>query len=142
VVDFPRIRRAFPAKEEPNVRQLQHCKSSSLTLLLPLLVAMGCGSSAESAESEESAGGESASYEGAIASTDVETGKDKFDTFCGDCHDGGDAPDLTAEAHTPAQLRQQIREGSGKMRPIPEKRLSAEDMESVLAYLATINAVK
>jgi mono/diheme cytochrome c family protein len=125
------------------VRQLHHAKSSSLALLLPLLVAVGCGSSAESAESEASEGGESASYEGPIASTDAEAGKDKFEIFCSDCHgDGGDAPDLTAEAHTPAQLRQQIREGSGKMRPIPEKRLSAEDMESVLAYLATINAVK
>lgn len=129
------------------MRQLHHSKSSSLTLLLlPLLLAVGCGSSAESGEAEQSAGGESASYEGPVGSTDAVAGKDKFDTFCSDCHGeggvGGDAPDLTAEAHTPAQLRQQIREGSGKMRPIPEKRLSGEDMETVLAYLASINAVK
>jgi len=124
------------------VRQLHHSKSSSLALLLPLLLAVGCGSSAESPESEETEGGESASYEGPIGSTDAVAGKDKFDTFCGDCHDGGDAPNLSEDAHTPAQIRQQIREGSGKMRPIPENRLSAEDMESVLAFLATINAVK
>ena len=45
-------------------------------------------------------------------------------------------------AHSPAQIRKQIREGSGKMRPFSEKRLNKEDMESLLAFLASINAVK
>lgn len=127
------------------MRHLSVSKSSNLALLVALLLAVGCGSSGESAEAEESAGGETANYEGPIGSTDVEAGKAKFDTFCGDCHpDGGEdvGPSLIAEAHSAAQTRQQIREGSGKMRPFPEKRLSAGDMESILAYLASINAVK
>ena len=68
-----------------------------------------------------------------------------FDATCGDCHPGGEAdvgPSLIETSHTPARLRKQIREGSGKMRPFSEKRLSNDEMEAVLAYLASINAVK
>jgi hypothetical protein len=108
------------------------------------LCACGGGAS-EPSSGESSAGGESAQYEGAIGSTDADHGKAVFDSSCGDCHPGGEAdvgPSLIAEAHTPARVRPQIREGSGKMRPVSEKRLSNEDMEAVLAYLASINAVK
>ena len=80
-----------------------------------------------------------------IASTDVDKGKELFDSFCEDCHPGGEedvGPSLIAEPHSPAHLRQQIREGSGKMRPFSEKRLPGEDLEALLAYLQTINAVK
>lgn len=112
------------------------------------LVIAGCGGSAEGAEEpgdEPTAGGDISQYAGAIASTDVDRGKEVFDLLCGDCHPGGEGdvgPSLIADPHSPARLRQQIREGSGKMRPFSENRLSNEDMESVLAYLASIHAVE
>jgi mono/diheme cytochrome c family protein len=111
------------------------------------LVAVGCGGGGSSKpEAESSAGGEAAAgYEGPIASTDAAHGKQVFATFCDDCHPDGGAdvgPSLIENAHTPARIRKQIREGSGKMRPFSEKRLSNEDMESILAWLASVNAVK
>ena len=99
-----------------------------------------------SAKLVSSSGNEAAAeYEGAIASTDVEAGKTVFATYCDDCHPDGDAdvgPSLIADPHTPALLRKQIREGSGKMKPFPEKRVSKDDLEALLAYLDSIGAVK
>jgi mono/diheme cytochrome c family protein len=116
--------------------------------LLMTTVALGMiacgGGKSEEGGGESSSGGES-EYAGPIASTDVAHGKETFDSFCGDCHpDGGSdvGPSLIESPHTPAQLRQQIREGSGKMRPFSEARLKKEDMESILAWLASANAVK
>lgn len=110
---------------------------------------MGCGGSsggaAEPAGDEATSGGDVAQYEGAIAATDADRGKELFDSRCGDCHPNGEedvGPSLVAEPHTPARIRQQIREGSGKMRPFPEERLSQADVESILAFLASIHAVK
>jgi mono/diheme cytochrome c family protein len=115
-----------------------------MMILALSLAACGGGKSGEGASGEATSGGE-AEYAGPIASTDVAHGKEVFDSFCGDCHpDGGSdvGPSLIESAHTPAQLRQQIREGSGKMRPFAEARLSKDDMESLLAWLASVNAVK
>ena len=102
------------------------------------------GAGGEQAGGEASSGGES-EYAGPIASTDVAHGKEVFDSFCGDCHpDGGSdvGPSLLESPHTPAELRQQIREGSGKMRPFSEARLKQDDLEAILAWLASVNAVK
>ena len=110
------------------------------------LVLYACGGgSSEPSSGESSSGGESAQYEGAIASTDVDHGKELFSANCDDCHPGGDSdvgPSLIETPHTPARIRQQIREGSGRMRPFSEKRLSKDDVEAILAYLASIHAVK
>ena len=106
---------------------------------------VACGGGAEEPSSEGSSGGEDAAYAGPIASTDVARGKEVFVANCDDCHPDGDedvGPSLIADPHTPADLRKQVREGSGKMRPFPEKRVSNEDLEALLAYLASINAVK
>lgn len=121
------------------------------SILLCLSVS-ACGGGAEEPAGEESSGGESeggqsedSAYEGPITSTDVAHGKEVFETHCEDCHPGGEedvGPSLIADPHTPAQLRKQVREGSGKMRPFSEKRVSGEDLEALLAYLQTINAVK
>lgn len=106
----------------------------------------GAGSGAEEGEGgEATSGGDASQYEGAIASTDAEAGAEVFANFCDDCHpDGGEdvGPSLIEEPHSPARLRQQIREGSGKMRPFSAGRLSDQDMEHLLAYLATLGAVK
>jgi mono/diheme cytochrome c family protein len=124
----------------------------NVLLATGLLWAIGCGggsSEEPSAEGGESSGGEgetsAADYEGPITSTEVDRGKDLFATHCDDCHPGGEedvGPSLIGDPHSPADLRRQIREGSGKMRPFAEKRLNAEDLEALLAYLASINAVK
>jgi mono/diheme cytochrome c family protein len=111
-----------------------------------LFAALGCGGGgkAEEPAGEATSGGES-EYAGPIASTDAAHGKEVFDNFCGDCHpDGGSdvGPSLIATPHTPAKIRQQIREGGGKMRPFSEARLSKDDMEAILAWLASVNAVK
>jgi mono/diheme cytochrome c family protein len=111
------------------------------------LAACGGGGSGASEEvhADESVGGEASQYEGPIASTDAAHGKEVFDDLCGDCHpDGGEdvGPSLIEDPHSPSRLRQQVREGSGKMRPFSEKRLPADDLEAVLAWLASVNAVK
>lgn len=113
---------------------------------LVVLIGTGCGGKGgETPEPEATSGGDLALYERPIESTDVERGKGLFDDFCGDCHPNGEedtGPSLIAEPHTPGEIRRQIREGGGKMRPFAEKRLSDADMESILAWLASVNAVK
>jgi len=120
-----------------------HSRLLMTTLAFGLAACSGGGGS-EEAGGEATSGGES-EYAGPIASTDVEHGQEVFESFCGDCHpDGGSdvGPSLIESPHTPADLRQQIREGSGKMRPFTEARLNNEDLESILAWLASVNAVK
>jgi mono/diheme cytochrome c family protein len=114
--------------------------------IVAVLASSGCGGSGPShGASAASSGGELAQYQGPITSTEVDRGKELFATYCDDCHPGGESdvgPSLIDKPHTPPQIRKQIREGSGKMKPFPEKRVSNEDMEAVLAFLASINAVK
>lgn len=110
---------------------------------LVLVAAVGCGGGTIERPHAEH-GGDLTQYEGPIASTDVERGAERFETFCGGCHPGGQedvGPSLIADPHPPARLRQQIREGSAQMRPFPATRLSDADMETILAYMATIGAV-
>lgn len=118
---------------------------AKLCMCVGVVVAVGCGGGSSKPEAEESSGGESAEYDGPIASTDVAHGKEVFSSFCDDCHpDGGEdvGPSLIAKPHAPSRIRQQIREGSGKMRPFSEARLSNQDMEAILAWLGSVNAVK
>lgn len=117
-------------------------RTTSLIATLLLLAACG-GSGASEPGGESSTGGDTAQYEGPVASTNVEAGGELFDMLCSDCHgDDGDAPKLTEEAHSPARIRQQVREGSDHMRPFPQKRLSDTEMEDLLAFLDSIGAVQ
>jgi len=117
-------------------------------LLVGSAVLGACGSKGGAAQpsgGESSSGGEAGEYAGAIASTDAERGKGLFGTYCDDCHPGAGedvGPSLIAHPHTPAELRKQIREGSGKMKPFSEKRVSKDDLEAILAYLDSLHAVK
>lgn len=121
-------------------------KMARVSSVIAVLVWVGCGGgAAEPSGEESSSGAELTEYEGPIASTDVARGKEVFSMNCDDCHPGGEedvGPSLIADPHPPAELRKQIREGSGRMKPFSEKRLSDDDLEAVLAYLASINAVK
>ena len=120
----------------------------SLMLAAATVLAIGCGGGGAeepSGEAGESSGGDIVQYQGPIASTDVDHGKDVFSATCDDCHPGGEedvGPSLIANPHRPEDIRKQVREGSGKMRPFSEKRLSRDDLEALLAYLASLNAVK
>ncbi|MDH5671008.1 MAG: cytochrome c [Myxococcales bacterium] len=109
------------------------------------LVLVGCGGGgAEEPEAGGAEGGETSEYGGPIASTDVDHGKEVYGTHCDDCHPDGQedvGPSLIAEPHSPADLRKQVREGSGKMRPFSPNRLSDDDLEAMLAYLDSIGAV-
>ncbi|UJR79411.1 c-type cytochrome [Sandaracinus amylolyticus] len=115
-----------------------------LMTVMGLVLAVGCGGGGgaaaggeEAGGGEETAGGE---YAGGITSTDVALGQEKYQSRCAGCHEG-EAPRLENIHWTPERMRQQIREGSGQMAAIPEHRLSADEMEAVIAYLNTIGAV-
>jgi len=107
----------------------------------------GGGSSGGGSEGGGGGGGSSggeAQYAGAIASTDVALGQQRYDSRCGNaCHNSGGGPALANIGWTAEQTRRQIREGSssGGMSAIPVSRLSDEDMEAVLAYMVTLGAV-
>lgn len=122
-------------------------KGRVLAAGVAITTAIGCGgggAEAENPEGDATSGGEGANYEGPIASTDVERGTERFETFCGGCHPGGQedvGPSLIADPHSAARVRQQIREGSAQMRPFSAARLNDADMEAILAYMASIGAI-
>lgn len=78
-------------------------------------------------------------YAGPIASNDTARGQEVFTNVCMACHSSG--PALENIGWDVARLRHQVREGSGGMSPVSESRVSAEDLEAVLAYMATIGGV-
>lgn len=86
-------------------------------------------------------GAVAAMYEGPIRSADVEHGHELYDSVCMSCHGGG-APGLDNLGWAAGRMRQQIREGEGRMPAIPASRLSDDDLEAVLAYMVTVGAVQ
>lgn len=111
------------------------------------LVLTACGGgSAEPTGGAAASGGEpalvitdAAEWESLTAS-----GKDSFDRTCGACHPGGDAdlgPALKGHMYTMANMTQQIRDGSGRMKPIDTSKLPEEEMKGMMVYLATLNAI-
>lgn len=123
-------------------RQQGWAKSGLFGGSLALVAACGGGGAAtEGSGSEQghTAGGEApAQYQGEIASTDVATGEEKFQMACAPCHSGGSAPTVEGLGWTAAEIRQQVREGEGRMPAISASRLPDQDLEAILAYMATI----
>ncbi len=124
------------------------------TALLLALSACGGGDAAADGEgdatgSETTTGGETTGGETAPAGTAspemIAAGGARFEAVCGLCHgesgDDGDAATLRDIHWDAARMRTQIRNGSGRMRPISAARLSDEDMEKVIAWLGTIGGV-
>lgn len=111
---------------------------SSWTILgLSISALAGCGGGGgETEEAHEAA----AQYAGPIGSSDVARGQEVYSAVCSACHDGG-APQLANIGWDAGRMRQQVREGEDRMPPISEARVSADDLEAVLAYLTTIGAV-
>ena len=113
-----------------------------------LLSLVACGPEKPSTASE---GASSAGGEPSLVITDkaewdalATAGKTSFDTACGDCHPGGDAdlgPKLKGHAEPTANMVKQIRQGSGRMKPIGEDKLPESEMKGLLVYLSTLDAV-
>ncbi len=118
----------------------------NLRLGLVSLLAIGgfaaCGGGSHATEEPVTAAstGSESPYAGPIASTDTAHGATRYTATCGSCHNNG-APQLANIGWTAERMRRQIREGGSQMPPIGESRLSAADMEAVLAHLVTVGAV-
>lgn len=72
------------------------------------------------------------------------SGKTSFDTACGACHPGGEAdlgPKLKGHQESSADMMKQIREGSGRMKPVGVDRLPESEEKGLLVYLASLGAV-
>lgn len=75
----------------------------------------------------------------------VRRGRQRFNATCDTCHPGGDediGPRIIGKNFSVDRMRQQIRNGSGRMRPIPVRRLADEDLDALFAYLSTLRAVR
>jgi mono/diheme cytochrome c family protein len=107
--------------------------SATSTLAFSAILMSACGGGGGGTQS-------TASYEGPVTSTDVAGGEQLFNDICMSCHGGG-APALQGIGWEPARMRQQIREGEGRMPAINESRLDADGLEAVLAYMQTIGGV-
>src|SRR5690554_1712560 len=110
----------------------------AISMLLSL-IAIGCGGADRGGETTPSE-----RYEGPIASSDIELGAEVYARSCNGCHPGGErgyGPALADHPHAPAQLRQLVREGQGKMPGFNDEKISHEQLEALLAYLDTIGGV-
>ena len=120
---------------------------SGALLLGSGVMLLACGGGSTTPEG----GAASAGGEPAIVITDqaewdslAEQGKVSYDAACGDCHPGGDAdlgPAIKGHQETVAAMTEQIRAGSGRMKPIDESKLPEDQMKGLMVYLATIDAV-
>ncbi len=123
-----------------------------------VLTLAGCGGAApqaDTAEVAESAGGEAAaatSNEAAPMQIDdpamwdvlLSQGTKSYAKACDACHPGGQkdlGPSLIDLKMSAAVMTRQIREGSGRMKGVSEKRLPERDMKGLLVYLSTLGAV-
>lgn len=76
----------------------------------------------------------------------VAHGAQIFNKYCDTCHPGGNAePDYGPKIRdlnwSVPRVTAQIRNGKGKMKPIPPKKISDTDLPDLLAYLVTLRAV-
>jgi mono/diheme cytochrome c family protein len=112
-----------------------------------LLTACGKGGAGTAPEgASATAGGEPALVvtDAAEWQSLTSAGKTSFDMACGSCHPGGDAdlgPSLKGHALSSAEMTKQIREGSGRMKPIDETQLPEDQMKGLMVYLSTLGAV-
>lgn len=110
---------------------------SSLVLVIGAALASACGGAGGEAREP---GEVAAQYQGPIQSSDVARGEERYNGLCMSCH-GSDAPALEAIAWEADAMRQQIREGGGRMPAILESWLSSPDLEAVLAFMTTNGGV-
>jgi mono/diheme cytochrome c family protein len=114
----------------------------ALPVVLLMLAACGGDDGGGTTTTTNTSGGEG--YEGAVTSTDTALGSSTFEQHCNGCHPGGQSgygPAVSGVAWTPARMRQQIREGSGRMPGFSATDIDAAALEALLAHLVTTNAV-
>ena len=110
---------------------------ASVLMAAGLAIGCGGGSGGTTSQSLEY-------YAGEIASTDKAAGEAVWATYCENCHPGGGegkGPTMIDINWDTANMRKQIREGSGKMPDFGEDKISADELEALLAYMTTYNAV-
>lgn len=74
-------------------------------------------------------------------SPEVARGEVAFDLHCSRCHPGGEhglGPAINNKPLPGFLIRFQVRHGLGAMPAIPERELSREDLDAVVAYLKTL----
>lgn len=79
------------------------------------------------------------------AGEDLARGRRVFDRACGRCHPGGEedvGPRLVNKNLDEARIIKQVREGVGRMRPIPLTKLPEANMPALMAYLRSIHTVR
>lgn len=79
------------------------------------------------------------------APTGVERGKVVYARYCNTCHPGGGrgaGPDILGPAQTAGdgQLKTIVRNGKNRMPPFGESTISDEDLDSLVAYMRTLQA--
>ena len=75
----------------------------------------------------------------------VGAGRVVFDRVCGVCHPDGEedlGPDIRNRRVPVERLRYIIRNGTGRMRPIPQRKLPDRYMDELMAYLTTLGTVR
>jgi mono/diheme cytochrome c family protein len=126
-------------------------KNGLTWLTMALLTAAAATAACGGEKTTPSGGAGSAGGEPALVITDqaewdslATQGKTSFDAACGTCHPGGEAdlgPKLKGHMETTADMTKQIREGSGRMKPVGPDKLPEDQMKGLLVYLASIQAV-
>ena len=71
---------------------------------------------------------------------DDAAGKAAYARVCATCHgddpgDGNDGPALVPMYRTPQQVLGIVREGTGKMHPLPESKISDTEVLAIVAFL-------
>ncbi len=72
-------------------------------------------------------------------------GQAPFNRTCGRCHPDGNedtGPEIRNKNLTEARMREIIRTGTRRMRPISPTKLPDANLDAVIAYLRTMNAVR
>jgi len=68
-------------------------------------------------------------------------GRGKVNRVCSECHGTGIGPTLNGRRRTADRVRQMVRQGGGDMRRISTRRVDDQELEGVIVFLSTINAV-
>ncbi len=121
-------------------------RSSFVLALAALLTLGGCGGSgSDEASGGEGTSGDEAAYAGPIASTDLAEGENQYEMYCSGCHPGGEGsrsgPSILNIGITAGHARMQVREGGSHMPDFGEDEIGAEELEALMAYMATMGVL-
>jgi len=120
-------------------------RASTFCVLATGLVALGLGLSSAAAPAHAAPSRVDAEAQRGAQANLAAIGRQKFNRACGRCHPGGGedvGPAITNKNWDQARMTRQIRQGSGRMRPIAPSRLPDADLPALMAYMRTIHAVR